>query len=327
MHHLVRHKCHSESGQRFSAAGRKYVFGGLLGNGAVGIVRKAEDLETGRTVAVKLLAPDPKYIDVKAFGDVEQRFKREGLRGAHLRDENLVEIIAYEENVSGSCFDDGELRNPFIVMEYVRGRTLESLIKKVGSKPIEARVNFQTLSIAKRIASALRYLHECKVIHRDVKPANIFLSTVDEYHAPSMVKLGDFGVTKWGDFRASAVSGTLTVTKQQGLGTLKYMSPEQAVRPKEVTVRSDIFSLGITLFELFTGRILDSPHHVFEIMMARNSRDSVMGKMIALGVRASYADLDLFELVLDMFLGSPKGRPTSATVAGRLGTALERLGS
>jgi serine/threonine protein kinase len=144
---------------------------------------------------------------------------------------------------------------------------------------------------------------------------------------PTFVKLGDFGVTKWGDFRASAVSGTLTVTKQEGLGTLKYMSPEQAVRPKDVTVRSDIFSLGITLFELFTGRILESPHHVFEIMMARNSRDSVMGKMISLGLRPSYAELDVFKLVLDMFLGSPKGRPTSATVAGRLTTSLERWGT
>ena len=328
MHYLARSKCRCEAGQRFTAAGRKYKFQGSLGNGAVGLVRKAEDLETGRTVAVKLLAPDPKYIDVAAFKDVEQRFKREGLRGAHLRDENLIEIIAYEENTDGSCFQDGKVRNPFIVMEYVSGRTLESFIKRIGSSVHKGtHVNFQTLSIAQRIASALRYLHECKVIHRDVKPANVFLSSVDEYHVPAFVKLGDFGVTKWGDFLATAASGTLTVTKQQGLGTLKYMSPEQAVRPKDVSVRSDIFSLGITLFELFTGRILESPHHVFEIMMARNSRDSIMGKMFALGIRASYEETDIFELILDMFLGNPKGRPTSATITGRLTTALERLGS
>jgi len=328
MHHLARHKCHSESGQRFTAAGRKYEFQGLLGNGAVGLVRKAKDLESGRIVAVKLLALDPKYIEVKAFGDVAQRFKREGLRGAHLRDDNLIEIIGYEENAVGSCFDDKEIRNPFIVMEYIRGRTLESFIRKIGaSKPTGTCVNFQTLTIGKRLASALCYLHECKVIHRDVKPANIFLSTTDERHIPTFVKLGDFGVTKWGDFRASAVSGTLTVTKQQGLGTLKYMSPEQAVRPKDVTVRSDMFSLGITLFELFTGRILESPHHVFEIMMARNNRDSIMGKLLSLGIKAEYGELGIFELILDMFLGSPRGRPTSATAAGRLATALERWSS
>ncbi len=145
-------------------------------------------------MAVKLLAPDPKYIDVAAFGDVEQRFKREGLRGAHLRDENLIEIIAYEENKEGSCFHDGKVRNPFIVMEYVQGRTLESFIRKVGSPGLgKTHVNFQTLTIAKRVASALSYLHEYKVTHRDVKPANIFLSTVDEVHAPTFVKLGDFG--------------------------------------------------------------------------------------------------------------------------------------
>jgi serine/threonine-protein kinase len=327
-HHLARHRCHAEAGQRFTAAGRRYEFRGLLGNGAVGLVRKAEDLDGGRMVAVKLLAPDPKYIDVNSFADVEQRFKREGTRGAHLKDDNLVEIIAYEENAGGSCFQDKKIRNPFIIMEYVRGRTLESYIKKIGAaKPKGTYVNFQTLTIGKRIASALGYLHERKVIHRDVKPANVFLSTTDERHVPTFVKLGDFGVTKWGDFRASAVSGTLTVTTQQGLGTLKYMSPEQAVRPREVTVRSDMFSLGITLFELFTGRILESPHHVFEIMMARNNRDSVMGKMLSLGVRAEYGELDLFELILDMFSGSSRGRPTSETVAGRLTTALERWGN
>lgn len=145
MHNIARHKCRSERNQQFSAGGRNYKFQGLLGNGAVGIVRKAEDIESGKVVAVKLLAPDPKYIDVSAFDDVEQRFKREGQRGAHLRDENLVEIVAYEENVNGICFQNREVRNPFIVMEYVRGRTLESLIKKMtASKASDTTcVNFR----------------------------------------------------------------------------------------------------------------------------------------------------------------------------------------
>jgi serine/threonine-protein kinase len=326
VHRLARSRCHPQVGQRFTAGGREYEFMGSLGDGAVGLVRKAQSLLDNKIVAVKLLAPDPKYIDIAAFDDVEQRFKREGLRGAHLRDENLVEIVAYEENADGCCFKGGVVKNPFIVMEYVRGSTLESFIKRMGgsSELGKTHVTAQTLSIARSVAQALRYLHEHKVIHRDVKPANIFLSTVDIHHIPTFVKLGDFGVTKWGDFLATAASGTLTVTKQQGLGTLKYMSPEQAVRPKDVTVRSDIFSFGISLFELFTGKILESPHHVFEIMMARNSRASIMGKLLALNVRPSFAEADIFELVLDMFLVGPKGRPTAATIAGRMASAIER---
>jgi serine/threonine-protein kinase len=326
MHKLARYRCRPHSGQRFTADRQRYEFLGAIGDGAVGLVRKAKNLASDVTVAVKVLAPDPKYIDPDVFDDVEQRFKREGSRGAHLRDEHLVDIIAYEGNEEGCCFEKARVKNPFIVMEYVRGRTLESLIKKIGasSRPGQTHITKQTLTIAHSVAKALQYLHDRKVVHRDVKPANIFLSSATPESIPSMVKLGDFGVTKWGDFLATAASGTLTVTRQQGLGTLKYMSPEQAVRPKDVNVRSDIFSLGITLYELFTGQILQSPHHVFEIMSARTSRDGIMGKLISLGIKCPNEQVGMFELVLDMFLTAPKSRPTSATVAGRLEYLLEQ---
>ena len=98
MHRLVRYRCRPHAGQHFTAGGQRYEFQGAIGDGAVGLVRKAKNIATDRIVAVKVLAPDPKYIDPAAFDDVEQRFKREGSRGAHLRDENLVEIIAYEGN-------------------------------------------------------------------------------------------------------------------------------------------------------------------------------------------------------------------------------------
>lgn len=216
MHRLARNKCHPRVGQRFTASGKSYEFLGSLGDGAVGLVRKARNLETGRVVAIKVLAPDPKYIDEAAFDDVEQRFGREGNRGAHLRDENLVEIISYEDNPKGSCFAGGGVENPFIVMEFVGGRTLESLIRRIGSSsvPGATHVTEQTLFIASRISRALRYLHERKVVHRDVKPTNVFLSAATVGSVPSQVKLGDFGVTKWGDFLATAASGALTVTRQ-----------------------------------------------------------------------------------------------------------------
>lgn len=324
MEHLTRRLCKPRKGQYFQAGGEAYEMGGRIGNGAVGIVRKARNRKNGRVVAVKFLAPDPKYIDPEAFDDVAHRFRREGIRGAELRHENLVRILAFEENEDGERFSSGTVKNPFIVMEYVRGNTLESLVKRMG-KAERSHVTGPTLGIAAAVADALAYLHRRRVVHRDVKPANIFLSTAKPGAMPSVVKLGDFGVTKWGDFLATAASGTLTVTRQKGLGTLKYMSPEQAVRPKEVTVRSDMFSFGITLFELFTGRILPSAHHIFEIMQARTSRGSISGKLYQLGVRCPPFDEQVFELVLDMFLTGPKGRPTSQSAAGQLEYYRERL--
>lgn len=142
---------------------------------------------------------------------------------------------------------------------------------------------------------------------------------------PGVVKLGDFGVTKWGDFLAAAASGTLTVTHQQGLGTLKYMSPEQSLRPRDVTVRSDMFSVGITLFELFSGRILPSPHHVFEIMSARMGRSPTVAKLMDLGVQCPREHAEIYDVVLDCFLMGPKGRPPSSKMAGKLAYYLERF--
>ena len=88
----------------FDAGSKKYRLSGKIGDGAAGIVRKAIDIQTGKHVAVKFLAPDPKYIDKNAFDDVEQRFRREGLRGLGLDHENLVKILAYDDNNGGSAF-------------------------------------------------------------------------------------------------------------------------------------------------------------------------------------------------------------------------------
>ncbi len=326
-HPLVRALCKPVTGQVFEVGGVSYVLEGKLGNGAVGTVRRARNRTTGRLVAVKFLAPDPKYIDVSAFDDVKERFRREGQRGAALRHENLVEILAYEENADGAAFRSGHPKNPFILMEYVRGRTLESLVHRLGPKDDGGlHITRQTLGIAAAVANALLHLHERKIIHRDIKPANVYLSSLAPGALPSQIKVGDFGVTKWGDFLAAVTTGTLTMTSQKGLGTLKYMSPEQAVRPREVTVRSDMFSFGITLFELFTGTILPGPHHVFEIMRARGMRGSLAGKLMPLGIRRLAPGEDsVMEPVLEMF-SAASGRPTSKQMAGRLAFWSERLG-
>jgi serine/threonine-protein kinase len=208
-------------------------------------------------------------------------------------------------------------------MEYVDGRTLENLIRRI---PEEERGVFlldqSRLSIAIQICHALEYLKNRRIVHRDVKPANVFLKSIGRparWHA----KLGDFGVVKWGDFHAAVTTGTLTMTSQRGLGTLKYMSPEQAVRPKSISVKSDIWSLGITLFELFTGQILMSAHHVYELQNTRHSRGTTMSRFLNIGYKLGFGDQDIAELLLDMFL-APDGRPSIDRIRGWLETAYER---
>ncbi len=308
-----------KSGQVFKAGEREYKLGGAVGDGAIGVVRKAQDRESERIVAVKFLAPEPRYVELASVPDIAARFRREGLRGISLHHPNLVQMLAYEDNEDGSCFraNDGPAV-PFIVMEYVKGNSLESVIKASGP-PKSVVIDDRTLFIAHQISEALVFLHEKKVVHRDVKPANIFLSSMSHNGKPRTVKLGDFGVCKWSDFKGAVATGALTVTGQRGLGTMKYMPPEQAINPKNVTVRSDMYSLGVTLFELFTSQILPSPHHVFQLTQARMKRGAVGGKLVELGLGylPPFAD-DILGPILDMVLTGMSGRPTSKAIRGRL---------
>ncbi len=316
-HRLARSRCRPQVGQRFTINARDYELRGRLGDGAAGIVRKAFDISASKLVAVKFLAPDPKYIDQAAFEDVARRFKREGERGAHLVHQHLLKIVAYSENQGGSSFRAKKITNPFLVMEYLDGRTLESYIR---STPQTERglfvLNQPRLSIAIQITRALESLKAKKLVHRDVKPANIFLQKIKapvKWHA----KLGDFGVMKWNDFQAALATGTLTATTQKGLGTLKYMSPEQALKPRLVTSKSDIWSLGITLFELFSGQVLATAHHVYELQAARRAPGTTWSRFNSLECRLPPENAPIADLVLDMFL-APDGRPSIDRIRGRL---------
>lgn len=325
LHPLSRSLCKPRVGQGFKVAGVEYVMAGAHGDGAAGLVRKAQRADNGEYVAVKLLAPDPKAIDPGAFDDVAARFKREGERGVNLRHPHLITVLGYSDNADGSAFEEREPTNPLLVMEFVRGRTLESFIKRTDPSQVgHFRITRERLHIALQIASAIEDLHSKRLVHRDIKPANIFLT--DPVGALEMpyAKLGDFGVMKWGDFHASLSTGVLTTFENRGIGTMKYMSPEAAMRPKEVTNKADIYSLGITLFELFTGRILASAHHVYEIMNARLSRGTTNSRYADMGYRLDEGDQETAALLLDMLLRGVSGRPGSEKVRGRLEWEYER---
>jgi serine/threonine protein kinase len=329
-HSLCRDLCRPAVDQEFSLHGVQYVLAGKLGDGAAGVVRRARRISDNAEFAIKFLAPDPKYIDESVFDDVAARFRREGQRGSQLRHQRLVTIYAYEENADGSAFSDRQPKNPFILMEIIKGRTLEEFIRREAQQAGLGRTDrvfaltAERLAIAAHIAEALQYLHQNGLIHRDVKPANVFLPAGTEQNSQTPAKLGDFGIMKWGDYQASISTGVLTMTAQQGLGTLKYMSPEQAIAPKEVTSKSDIYSFGITLFELFTGQILQSPHHVFEVLNARLSRGTTASRFIQMGYHLSNSDLGIAELILDMHLRGQRGRPPISKILGRLQHEWER---
>jgi serine/threonine-protein kinase len=318
---------------QFEAEGRLYKLAGKLGDGAIGVVRKAVDCETKNIVAVKFLAPEPKYIDEEALEDIYRRFRREGERGTSLNHNNLVEVISYQENKNGENFKTGDNipTNPFILMELIQGRTLEDYIRLDKGIPHPCfNINRTTLTIAHEISQALIYLHQRGLVHRDVKPANIFLTRARPGTIPHIVKLGDFGIVKWGDYRATISTGTLTTTGQKGLGTLKYMAFEQAIDPQSVGVKSDMYSVGITLYELFTNQVLPDIHHVFQIDKIRQDRSyrTIDTKCLALGLGTISPSMRRYELlletILDMFL-KPSGRPSSKKLGALLNFYLQSL--
>jgi sugar lactone lactonase YvrE/predicted Ser/Thr protein kinase len=198
----------------------------LLGRGGMAVVYKGLQQSLGRVVAIKVL-PKEFSRDRQFVG----RFHREAESVAKLNHPNIIQIIDKGED-NGTCY---------FVMEYVKG---QSLAQRLQSKGIDFK---ELIQIAMQVCSALHYAHEQGVVHRDIKPANIL---IDE--GTGVAKVADFGIAQLAE--KSTAIGTLT-GDHMAMGTLDYMAPEQKRDAKNVDRRADVYSIGVMLYEMATGRV------------------------------------------------------------------------
>jgi tRNA A-37 threonylcarbamoyl transferase component Bud32 len=207
--------------------GGRYRLDVEIGRGGMSTVYRAFDTVLERPVAIKLM-----HREIAADSDQLERFRREARSVARLNHPHIVTVIDAGEEPSA----DGVGGTPYIVLEYVEGETLKQLIRREGSLEVT-----QAIAYSIEIARALGAAHEGMIVHRDVKPQNVLIS--EEGGA----KITDFGIARTLTEEGLTVAGRV-------LGTTDYVSPEQALG-QAVTGQSDLYSLGVVLYEMLTGQV------------------------------------------------------------------------
>ncbi|HVY47703.1 MAG TPA: serine/threonine-protein kinase, partial [Minicystis sp.] len=213
----------------------RYEIRTLLGAGAMGAVYEAAHTGTGRRVAIKVINSGDVNKDQKLVG----RFQREAKAAGAIDTQHITQVL--DTGV------DRESGLPFLVMELLRGEDLQNLFRRLGAIQPEF-----ALRLVAQACIGLQKAHDAHVVHRDVKPANLFLSERDD--GDLVVKLLDFGIAKVKMDQANETeSAGLTKTGSM-IGSPLYMSPEQALGSKSIDHRTDIWSLGVVLYQALTGR-------------------------------------------------------------------------
>ena len=204
--------------------GGRYQIEALLGQGGMSAVYRATDPNLRRRVAIKIihshLSDDPKFVD---------RFKEEAAAVARLRHPNIVQV--HDFNIDNDTY--------YMVMEYLVGETLQARLRRLNAANRHMPLN-EALNLCIQLCEATGYAHKHELIHRDIKPANIMLNVNGQ------AILMDFGIVK-------IIGGDYHTATGATVGTAKYMSPEQ-IRSERVDERADVYSLGVTLYEMLSGQ-------------------------------------------------------------------------
>jgi eukaryotic-like serine/threonine-protein kinase len=249
-----------------------------LGHGAMATVDLAHDVELDRPVALKRLAENLARDD-----DLRRRFVREARLAARLAHPNVVRVFDVGE-------DDGR---PFIAMEYVEGETLSEFVARRGPLPPA-----EAATLGMQMCAGLAAAHAAGLVHRDVKPQNLLLSS------DGVLKLGDFGIALGKDGTRLTIAGTV-------LGTAGYLAPEQA-RGEQVTAAADIYAVGAVLYELLTGE----PSRTVGSLSELGSEDGFRPPDLA--ARRPDAPAELVATVTACLSAEPEDRPASAATVARL---------